>query len=153
MQYSSFSGKLREELFLIAEHIMVYVVERLVRPEHLNGANTIFGGILLAWIDEAAAIAVMKKLKSPSIATVAMSEIQFKRPVRAGALVRIHTRVVAVGKTSITLRACADTHGSRKPVIIVERIVFVALDAHGKSRPHGLPLMEYAKKKKTSALS
>ena len=126
---------------------MAYIVERLVRPEHLNGANTIFGGTLLAWIDEAAAIAVMKKLKSQSIATVAMSEIQFKRPVRAGSLVRIHVKVVAVGRTSITLRASADTHGSRKPVIIVERIVFVALDENGKSCSHGLPELKYTEKK------
>lgn len=127
---------------------MTYVVERLVRPEHLNGAGTIFGGILLAWIDEAAAIAVMKKLKSAHIATVAMSEVHFKRPVRAGSLVRIHMSVIAIGRTSITLRACADTHGSRQPVIIVERIVFVSLDSEGRPLPHRLAPLEEAKEKK-----
>jgi uncharacterized protein (TIGR00369 family) len=124
---------------------MAYVVERLVRPEHLNGAGTIFGGILLAWIDEAAAIAVMKKLRSPNIATVAMSEVHFMRPIRSGSLVRIHLTVVAIGCTSITLRACADTHGCRQPVIIVERIVFVALDSEGRPHPHGLEPFEGVK--------
>ena len=117
---------------------MAYTVERLVRPEHLNGAGTIFGGILLAWIDEAAAIAAMKKVRSSRVATVAMSEIQFKRPVRSGSLVRIHMSVVGIGRTSITFRARADTYDSRKPVIIVERIVFVSLDTTGRPFPHGI---------------
>lgn len=125
---------------------MVYVVERLVRPEHLNGAGTIFGGILLAWIDEAAAIVVMKKLRSEHIATVAMSEVHFMRPIRSGSLVRIHLTVVAIGRTSITLRAVADTHGCRKSVIVVERIVFVALDGEGRPQPHGLSPFEQVKK-------
>ena len=122
---------------------MAYVAERLVRPEHLNGAGTIFGGTLLSWIDEVAAILAIKKMKSQRIATVAMSEIQFRRPVRAGSLVRIHVRVVAVGRTSITLCVTADTHGSRKPVITVEKIVFVSLDEAGRPHPHGLPVKEY----------
>lgn len=129
---------------------MAYTVERLVRPEHLNGAGTIFGGILLAWIDEAAAIAVMKRIKSPRVATVAMSEIQFKRPVRSGSLVRIHTSVVGIGRTSITLRVCANTYGSQSPVIIVERIVFVSLDDAGRPFPHGLPAWKHAKRKKVN---
>lgn len=127
---------------------MSYVMERLVRPEHLNGAGTIFGGVLLAWIDEAAAIVVIKKLKSEGIATVAMSEVHFKRPVRAGSLVRIHTQVIAIGSTSITLRVVADTHGCRKPVIIVERVVFVLLDSKGQPRAHGLAPFDEAKKRK-----
>lgn len=122
---------------------MAYVVERMVRPEHLNGAGTIFGGTLLAWIDEAATIVVIKKLKSPRTATVAMSEVSFVRPVRAGSLVRMHVSIAAVGRTSITLRVVANTLDSRKPVIVVEKIVFVALDEHGKPRPHGLPVREY----------
>lgn len=128
--------------------VMAYIMDRMVRPEHLNGAGTIFGGVLLAWIDEAAAIAVMKKLKSVHIATVAMSEVHFKRPVHAGSLVRIHMSVVAIGRTSITLRACADTLDSRRPVIVVERIVFVSLDKGGRPLPHGLPPFDNAKKKK-----
>ncbi|OGZ06001.1 MAG: hypothetical protein A2942_04720 [Candidatus Lloydbacteria bacterium RIFCSPLOWO2_01_FULL_50_20] len=126
---------------------MSYVVERLVRPEHLNGANTIFGGILLAWVDEAAAIAAMKKLWSPHIVTVAMSDVQFKRPVRSGSLVRIHVKVAGVGNTSVTFRVCVDSFGSRDPVMIIERIVFVLLDKNGKPTPHGLPPYREAKKK------
>lgn len=119
----------------------MYVVEHLVRPEHLNGAGTIFGGTLLAWIDEAAAMAAMKKLRATQIATVAMDKIQFQRPVRAGSLVRIHLSVVAIGCTSITVHAHVDTYGCRAPVITIERIVFVLLDSNGRARPHGLVAM------------
>jgi uncharacterized protein (TIGR00369 family) len=131
---------------------MANVVEHLVRPEHLNGANTIFGGVLLAWIDEAAAIAVIKKLKSPHIVTVSMDQVHFMRPVRAGSLVRLHTSVVAIGRTSITLRVHADTYGSREPVIIVERIVFVLVDGEGRPHPHGLAQFgQVAEAKSTSS--
>ena len=117
---------------------MTGIVKHLVRPEHLNGGNTLFGGTLLAWIDEATAIHAIEKIGSTNVATVAMSNIIFERPVRAGNLVRIATTLTAVGLTSITFRVKVTVRGSRKAVITVERVVYVALDAAGKPHPHGL---------------
>ncbi len=117
---------------------MVQVVKHLVRPEHLNGTNRLFGGTLLAWIDEATAIAAIELVGSTNVATVAISDIVFKRPVQRGELIRIAVCLTEVGRTSLTFRVKVTTHGSRKPVITVERVVYVALDEEGRPRAHGV---------------
>ncbi|MDO8521265.1 MAG: acyl-CoA thioesterase [bacterium] len=117
---------------------MSLIVKHLVRPEHLNGANALFGGTLLAWVDEATAIAAIEKVGSVNVATVAMSNVVFERPVHRGDLVRIAVKLIAVGNTSLTFRVKVTKRGSRKPVINVEKIVYVSLDEDGRPRPHGV---------------
>ena len=117
---------------------VIDTVKHLVRPEHLNGANTLFGGTLLAWIDEAAAISAIEMVGGDRVATVAMSNIVFERPVHAGDLIRITIWPIEVGSTSISFRARVTVRGSRKAVITVERIVFVTLDKDGRPKPHGV---------------
>lgn len=117
---------------------MRQVVKHLVRPEHLNGTNRLFGGTLLAWIDEATAIAAIELVGSANVATVAMSDIVFRRPVGRGELIRVAVTLTGVGTTSLTFRVAVTTHTSRKPVISVERVVYVALDEDGKPRAHNI---------------
>ncbi|OGZ10872.1 MAG: hypothetical protein A3D65_00160 [Candidatus Lloydbacteria bacterium RIFCSPHIGHO2_02_FULL_50_13] len=117
---------------------MPLVIKHLVRPEHLNGANRLFGGTLLSWIDEATAIAAIERVKSENVVTVAMSNITFERPVQRGDLVRIAVSLTSVGNTSLTFRVCVTARGSRKPVITVDSVVYVALGENGLPRPHGL---------------
>lgn len=128
------------------EKTVAEVIKHLVRPEHLNGANALFGGTLLAWIDEATAIAAIEKVGSINVATVAMSNIVFEQPVRRGDLVRIAVTLVAVGNTSLAFRVKVTKRGSRKPVITVERVVYVALDKEGRPRAHGVKKIPVAPK-------
>lgn len=120
---------------------MINNTERLVRPEHMNAAGALFGGVILAWVDEAAAIAARKLFHSPNFATVAINGgIEFRRPVHLGDLVLLRSTLLNVGRTSITFRVEAEVFDSLDPtpVCVVHEIVFVRKDAQGKPYPHGL---------------
>jgi uncharacterized protein (TIGR00369 family) len=115
--------------------------ERLVRPEHMNAAGSLFGGIILAWIDEAAAIAARKLFHTTNFATVAIKGgIEFRRPAHLGDLVLLRSTLVRVGRTSIAFHVEAEVFDSPDPtpVCIVDEIIFVLKDAQGKPHPHGL---------------
>ena len=59
---------------------MKFFSRRLVMPEHLNSANRLFGGRLLAWIDEEAYIFAKCQLKAANLVTRYISEISFVAP-------------------------------------------------------------------------
>ncbi len=120
---------------------MISITERLVRPEHMNAAGALFGGMMLAWIDEAAAIAARKIFHSANFATVAINGgIQFRRPVFLGDLVSLKSTLIRIGRTSVTFRVDIDVFDSQDttPVCVVQEIVFVLKDAQGRPSPHGL---------------
>lgn len=115
--------------------------ERLVRPEHMNASGALFGGVMLAWVDEAAAIAARKLFHCPSFATVAINGgIKFQRPVHLGDLVLLRSTLVRVGRTSIAFCVEVEVFDSsdKTPVCVVDEIVFVRKDALGIPYPHGL---------------
>ena len=113
-----------------------------MRPEHMNAAGSLFGGVMLAWVDEAAAIAARKLLHSTNFATVAINGgIKFCRPVHLGDLVLLRSTLIKVGTTSLTFKVEAEVFDSpdKTPVCVVNEIVFVLKDDQGKPYPHGLP--------------
>lgn len=117
---------------------MQFRTRKLVKPEDLNPRNTLFGGRLLAWIDEECAIYARCQMETSSVVTKYMSEINFLRPAHCGDVIELGTETVQVGTTSLTVRCEVRCKASKGTIITVERIVFVALDAEGKPVPHGL---------------
>lgn len=117
---------------------MEFRTRKLVKPEDLNARNTLFGGRLLAWVDEECAIYASCQLETQSIVTKYMSEINFLRPGHCGDVVELGVETVQVGRTSITVRCEVREKLSKETIIAVERVVFVALDAEGKPMPHRL---------------
>ena len=86
-------------------------------PKDTNRHGTIFGGVLLANIDLAGAIAAQRELQlrggNPKAAfvTVALNKVEFKKPVLVGDVVRFETSIVRIGRTSMTVRV--DVHVER----------------------------------------
>lgn len=86
-------------------------------PRDTNRWGTIFGGVLLSYIDVAGAIAAQRELQlrggnpKASFVTVAINRVEFKKPVMVGDVVRFQTTVVKVGRTSMTVRI--DVHAER----------------------------------------
>ena len=76
---------------------MIYHTRKLVKPEDLNAGGTLFGGTLLRWIDEEAAIYVMCQLDSRNIVTKYMSEINFISPALTGDVVEIGFETLKFG--------------------------------------------------------
>ena len=125
------------------ENGMNFYTRRLVRPEDLNANNTLFGGRLLEWIDEEAAIYAIIQLGSPRIVTKYISEISFESPARTGDLIELGFIATHFGNSSLTMRATVRHVISRTQILSIDRIVFVHVDENGRPAPHGYSTITY----------
>ena len=101
-------------------------------PRDTNSAGTIFGGVILSYIDMAGAIEAHRTTRMDRFVTVAMREVIFHKPVFVGDLVSFYAETVSIGKTSITIRVIVETErvGSTTEVVRVTEaeVVYVAVD-------------------------
>ncbi|MGE5717106.1 MAG: acyl-CoA thioesterase [Acidobacteriota bacterium] len=106
-------------------------------PRDTNGQGTIFGGVLLAYIDQAGAIAT--RPHCDRVVTVKMNEVVFHAPVFVGDVVSFYTSVVRIGRTSITIHVLVTAERWRKPdetVKVTEaEVVYVNVDENGRPSP------------------
>ncbi len=105
----------------------------VVRPNHLNGANRLFGGILMQWIDEVAGI-VAKRHAMMNVTTASVDNLRFIKGAYQNEMVVIVGKLTYVGTTSMEVRV--DTYvenksGVRK-AINSAYFVMVALDENDK---------------------
>ena len=110
---------------------------RWVRPEDLNANGSLFGGSLLKWIDEEAAIYAIVQLGNHRSVTKLISEINFVSSATVGDLLEMGLRATQFGRTSLTMRAEVRNMITRRSILTIERIVFVSLGADGQPQPHG----------------
>ena len=107
-----------------------------VFPTDLNHAGTVFGGWLMGKMDKAASIAIEDILISPAV-TVAVSDMNFKRPVYSGAIFTVYTEILKIGNTSVTVDVdvrvkCRDTH--EEYTVTNAKFTFVIMDEDRKPR-------------------
>jgi acyl-CoA thioesterase YciA len=114
-----------------------YRTRKLIKPGDLNPRGTLFGGRILEWIDEEAAIFAICQLNSPNIVTKAMSEINFVTTGKLGDVIEFGMELAGVGTTSITIACDVRNKQTKQSIIKIDKIVFVLLDEEGKSKPHG----------------
>lgn len=105
----------------------------LVRPNHLNGANRLFGGILMQWIDEVAGI-VAKRHSGCNVTTAAVDNLTFHHGAYQNQMIVIRGKVTWVGTSS--MEVCVDTYvenlsGVREKINSA-RFIMVALDRSDK---------------------
>src|SRR5256885_12450584 len=77
-------------------------------PRDTNPQGTIFGGIILSYIDMAGAIEAHRRTKMERFVTVAMREVIFHKPVFVGDLVSFYAETIRIGTTSITIRVIVE---------------------------------------------
>ncbi|MFV2071246.1 MAG: acyl-CoA thioesterase [Thermoanaerobaculales bacterium] len=110
----------------------------LMMPRDTNPAGTIFGGVILSYIDQAGAEEALCH-GAERVVTVAMKEVVFLEPVFVGDLVSFYTELVRIGRTSVTVRVkvAAARHSDReKHVQVTEaEIVYVNIDADHHPTP------------------
>ncbi|GAB3460951.1 hotdog domain-containing protein [Kineococcus endophyticus] len=114
-----------------------------VRPEDLNANGTLFGGSLLRWIDEEAAIYAILQLGNGKVVTKYISEINFVSSAQQGDLVEMGLRATRFGRTSLTMRAEVRNMITRQSILTIEKIVFVNLGPDGQPLPHGYSTITY----------
>lgn len=116
---------------------MQFFSRKLIKPEDLNAHGTLFGGSVLSWIDEEAAIFTTCQLGKGNIVTKYMTEINFVSSAELGDIIEIGMETVKFGRTSITIRCEVRHKFSKKTIIKIDEIVFVHLE-NGKPTPHGI---------------
>lgn len=122
---------------------MNFHTRKWIKPQDLNPNQTLFGGRLLAWIDEEAALYANIQLENKRVVTKYMSDINFRASARQGDIVEIGIGVNKFGKTSLDLRCEVRNKMTRELIITIDNIVMVSLDEDGKACPHGKTKIEY----------
>lgn len=124
---------------------MRFHTRKWIKPQDLNPNGTLFGGRLLEWIDEEAALYAIVQLENHKVVTKFISEIDFRSSATEGDIIEIGIDVVKFGTASLTLRSEVRNMMTREIIITIENIVMVSLDKDGKSKPHGKVKIEFIK--------
>ena len=104
-------------------------------PRDTNSQGTIFGGVILSYIDMAGAIEAHRQTGMDRFVTVAMREVIFHQPVFVGDLVSFYSETVKIGTTSITTRVVVEAirfDGHERVRVTQAEVVYVAVDREGK---------------------
>jgi acyl-CoA hydrolase len=124
---------------------MRFHTRKWIKPEDLNPNDTLFGGRLLEWIDEEAALYTIIQLENSKVVTKFMSEINFKASARRGDIIEIGIEVVKFGKSSLTLNCKVRNKMTHETIITVENIIMVNIGDDGLPKPHGKTKVEFVK--------
>ena len=124
---------------------MRFHTRKWIKPEDLNANGTLFGGRLLAWITEEAALYSIIQLENKKIVLKYMSEINFMHSATQGDIVEIGIEVLRFGSTSLTLKCEARNKMTRETIATVDQLILVNLDDEGKPKPHGKTQVEYVR--------
>jgi acyl-CoA thioesterase YciA len=120
----------------------VPAIRVMMFPRDTNPAGTIFGGVILSYIDQAGAEEA-KLYGADTVVTVAMKEVVFHEPVYVGDLMSFYTELVRTGRTSVTVRVAVEAarHRDRREVVPVTEaeITYVNVDADRRPTPLRVP--------------
>ena len=116
----------------IDEKYLNPAIRLTMMPRDTNAHGTVFGGIILSYIDVAGGVEAVRSTKHERFVTVAMKEVIFHEPVFIGDLVSFYARTVKVGNTSITVHVDVEAerfgmHGQKVRVTSAE-VTFVAIN-------------------------
>lgn len=118
--------------FMSEPYVAIQVV---MMPKDTNPHGTIFGGVLLANIDMAGAIAARHEVAlrggnaKAVFVTVAINRVEFKQPVLVGDVVKFQTRLVKFGRTSVTIHIDVIAERGAETIPVTEaEAVFVGVD-------------------------
>lgn len=112
-------------------------IRMLMMPRDTNAYGTIFGGIILSYIDQAGAIEARRQ-GSQRMVTVSMDKVVFHEPVFVGDLLSLWTETLRIGTTSITVKVIVDAIRGKNPdekVLVTEaQVVYVNLGEDRKPK-------------------
>ena len=108
----------------------------MMMPRDTNAQGTIFGGVILSYVDQAGAIEA-RKHGQHNVVTVAMDSVEFKQPVFVGAVLSFYASTLRLGRTSVRVRVEVDAVRWKQPMqrvaVTAAEVVYVAID--GERRP------------------
>jgi len=103
-------------------------------PRDTNAHGTVFGGVILSYIDVAGGVEAIRYTRHNRFVTVAMKEVIFHEPVFIGDLVSFYAKTLKVGNTSITIHVDVEAERFGTPGVVVKvteaEVIFVAIDEY-----------------------
>ena len=122
-------------------------IQVVMMPRDTNPHGTIFGGVILSYIDLAGAIAARREIQlrggnaNALFVTVAINRVEFKKPVLVGDVVKFQTTLVKLGRTSITLNVNVIAERGAELIPVTEaELVYVGVDGTTPER-NPIPLL------------
>jgi acyl-CoA thioesterase YciA len=110
-------------------------IQVIMMPSDTNPYGTIFGGVILSYIDMAGSIGARREVlklggnPAAGFVTVAMNKVEFKHPVLVGDVVKFLTRLVRIGRTSVTMHIDVQAERGTETIGVTEaEVVFVGVD-------------------------
>jgi acyl-CoA thioesterase YciA len=109
-------------------------IQVIMMPRDTNPLGSIFGGVILSYIDQAAAIGARRAVQLaggglPYLVTVALNRVEFKKPVLVGDVVRFLTQTIRLGRTSITVDVKVEAERGTEVLQVTEaEVVYVSID-------------------------
>ena len=116
-------------------------IQVIMMPRDTNPHGTIFGGLILSYIDQAGAIGARREViraggKPPFLVTVAVNRVEFKMPVHVGDVVRFLTKLERIGRTSITMQVNVEVDRGEELLQVTEaEVIYVGIDGDQKPVP------------------
>ena len=109
-------------------------LKTVMLPRATNPHGTIFGGVILSYIDLAGAVGAHHEIRSrnwpdQALVTVGMKSIEFHRPVWVGDIVSFTTRAVRTGRTSLSMHVSVDTERDGAAVHLTDaEVTYVSIE-------------------------
>ena len=115
----------------------------MVRPNHLNGAGRLFGGILMQWIDEVAALAA-KRHAHMNITTVSVDNLRFLKGAYQRDVIVLKGKITYVGRTSMEVKVDSYVEDMEGERILINRAYFTMVALDHNDKPVEVPGLELA---------
>lgn len=112
----------------------------LMMPRETNAHGTIFGGIILSYIDQAGAVGATGA-GCRRVVTVAMDKVEFHQPVYVGDLLSLYTQIERIGRSSVVVHVDVRARRQRGPgdevSVTGATVTYVNTDEQGRPQPIG----------------
>ncbi len=119
---------------------MRLISKKICMARDIGVHNNLFGGILMEWIDEAAAAFATEYCCTPNMVTLKVGELFFRKPIKTGNHIRIYGEVLGLGNTSIDLKVEVrkyNLYSGEETVVCTTNMTFVRIDDDGVPTPIG----------------
>lgn len=123
---------------------MNFHTRKWIKPEDLNPNGTLFGGSLLRWVDEEAAIYAIVQLGNQHVVTKRISAVNFVSSAKQGDIIELGIAATEFGRASITLRCVVRNKITHKEILTIEQMVFANMGPEGRPVAHGKTAITYA---------
>ena len=123
---------------------MELITTKVCMKGNIGVHGNLFGGTMLAWLDEAGAAYACQVAKSTMMVTKCINKVEFCRPVKVGRIVKIYGQTIKVGTTSVRIKLEARSHNpqtQKQKIVCSTEMVFVRIDDEGDA----VPIIEEAK--------